>query len=84
MISFMLDCRTEYVLRNKAHIVDPCSVVKRGLNVLANGIDSCQPARTAQADMGRNFSLFLNFCMSKDKSTSIFNELFDKMDFMDP
>ena len=27
----------------------------------AKSIDSCQPAQSAPADMGRNFSLYLNF-----------------------
>ena len=30
-------------------------------NASANRIDSCQPARTAQADMGRNCLLLVNF-----------------------
>ena len=36
------------------------SLVKKGLNALTKSIDSCQPAQSAQADMSRNFSLFLN------------------------
>ena len=32
-----------------------------GLNAFAKSIDSCQPAQSAQADLGRNFSLSLNF-----------------------
>ena len=35
--------------------------MKRGLNVFAKSIDPCQPALSAHADMGRNFSLSLNF-----------------------
>ena len=34
---------------------------KRRLNVFAKSFDPCQPARTAQADMCRNFSLSLDF-----------------------
>ena len=30
---------------------------KGGLNALAKSIDPCQPAQSAQADMGRNFSI---------------------------
>ena len=41
-------------------IYKPCSV-KRRLNIFAKSIDSCRPARTAQADMERNFSHFFNF-----------------------
>ena len=29
---------------------------KKGINAIAKSIDSCQPAQSAQADMGRNFS----------------------------
>ena len=32
---------------------------KMGLNAFAKSIDPCQPAQSAQADMGRNFSLSL-------------------------
>ena len=39
---------------------DPCSV-KRDLNALAKSVDPCQPAQSAQADMGRHFSPSLNF-----------------------
>ena len=35
--------------------------VKRVLNTFAKRIDSCQTAQSAQADMGRNFSLSLVF-----------------------
>ena len=55
-----------------------------GVNVFAKGIGPCQPARSAQADMGRNFSLSLHllhvkewFCISSN------NRLFDEFDFMD-
>ena len=34
---------------------------KMWLRVFAKSFDPCQPTRSAQADMGRNFSLFLNF-----------------------
>ena len=37
-----------------------CSVL-RGLNAFAKSIGPGQPARTAQADLSRNFSLFLDF-----------------------
>ena len=37
-------------------------VIKRGfLMHLRKNIDPCQPAQSAQADMGRNFSLSINF-----------------------
>ena len=36
--------------------IERCSV-KRDLNTLAKSFESCQPAQSAQADMGRNFSL---------------------------
>ena len=36
------------------------SSVNRKLNAFAKSIDPCQPARTAQADMGRNFSIAFN------------------------
>ena len=35
--------------------------VNRGLIDFAKSIDPCQPAQFAEADMGRNFSLSLNF-----------------------
>ena len=35
--------------------------VKRELNASEKSIDPCQPAQSAQADMGRKFSLFFNF-----------------------
>ena len=47
--------------------------VKRGLNASAKSIDPRQSARSAQADMGRYFSLTLNVsaCQrSKGHSTS--------------
>ena len=34
---------------------------KRRRNEFAKSIDSCQPAQSAQADMGRNFLPPLNF-----------------------
>ena len=34
---------------------------KRVLNEIAKSINTCQPAQSAQADMGRNFSLSSNF-----------------------
>ena len=40
-------------------IIKPYSV-KRVLNAFAKSIDPCQPAQSAQADMGRYFSLNLN------------------------
>ena len=40
--------------------IEPCCV-KRSLNASAKGIDSCQLAQSAQADLSRNFSLSLNF-----------------------
>ena len=49
---------TEYRLpEHVSGTYDPFFVI-RGLNASAKSIDSCQPA---QADMGRNFSLSLNF-----------------------
>ena len=41
--------------------------VKKGLNlhVFAKSVDPCQPAQSAQADMGRNFLLSLNFLHDK-------------------
>ena len=41
-------------------INEACSV-KRGLEAFAKSIDPCQPAQFAPADMGRNFSLQINF-----------------------
>ena len=44
--------------------------MKMGFNVSAKSIDPCQPARTAQADMGRNSLVFVFFIyLSKDRST---------------
>ena len=40
--------------------------VSRDLNEFAKSIDVCQPEQSAQADMGRNFSLCLMFCIPKD------------------
>ena len=37
------------------------SLRKKGLNAFAKNIDPCQPAQSAQADMGRNFSHSLEF-----------------------
>ena len=34
---------------------------ERGLNPFAKSIDLCQPAQSAQADMGRNFSVSFIF-----------------------
>ena len=42
------------------------------------------PCYPAQADMGRNFTLSLNFLHVKDDFSSRSRRLFDKMDFMDP
>ena len=36
------------------------ALCKRGLNAFAKSIDLRHPAQSAQADMGRNFSLLLN------------------------
>ena len=44
-----------------------CSM-KRGLNASAKGIDSGQPAQLAQADLGRDLSLSVNFRHSKTQS----------------
>ena len=35
--------------------------LKRGLDAFANSIGSDQPAQSAQADLGRNFLLLVNF-----------------------
>ena len=35
--------------------------LKRGLNASVKSTDSCQPAQSAQANKGQNFSLSLNF-----------------------
>ena len=43
-----------------------CSV-KKGLNAFANSIDPRQPAQSAQADVGRNFSISFNFLHVKGK-----------------
>ena len=40
--------------------VEPCCI-KRGLNASAKSVDPCQPALSAQADMGRHFLLSVNF-----------------------
>ena len=45
-----------YRMCNKFVPIGPDSV-KRGLSEFAKSIDPCQPAQSAQADMGRNFSL---------------------------
>ena len=34
---------------------------EKGFNTYAKSINPCQPAHSAQADMGRNLSLVLNF-----------------------
>ena len=47
--------------------------MKRGVNAFAKSIDPYQPARIAQADMGRNFLLPLNNFASQ--------RITDKMDF---
>ena len=36
------------------HMYEQCCVTKRGLTACAKGIGAGQPARTAQADLGRN------------------------------
>ena len=41
-------------------IYEPCSV-KRGLHEFVKHIDPRQPALTAQADMGQNYLVPLNF-----------------------
>ena len=38
---------------------------KKGLRAFAKCVDLCQPARTAQADMGRYFLRFLTFLHAK-------------------
>ena len=35
--------------------------MKRGLYAFAKSIESCQPAKSAQADMGQNFSPSVHF-----------------------
>ena len=40
--------------------IESCCL-KRSLNAFAKSIDPCQPAQSAQADMGRYFSPSLNF-----------------------
>ena len=46
-----LDIKDHVIVLNEA-----CSV-KSGLHAYAKSIDPCQPAHSAQADMGRNFLL---------------------------
>ena len=41
--------------------------LKTGHNAPSKSFDSCQPARTAQADMSRNFLLFLIFTHLKQR-----------------
>ena len=57
--------------------------MKKGLNAFAKSIDSCQ--QSAQADMGRNFSLSLNFlhvtgpfCLTLTQTLSGFLSLIKK------
>ena len=40
--------------------------MKRGLNAFAKSVDPRQPAQSAQADMGRNFSLSVNCLRIKE------------------
>ena len=44
--------------------IESCSV-KRSLNASAKGIDSCQSAQSAEADLSRNFSQTLKFLYVK-------------------
>ena len=46
-------------------------MTKRRLNVCSKSIDSSQPAPTAQADLSRNFFLFVQFLYIKGTSCSI-------------
>ena len=39
---------------------------KRGLNAFAKSIDPCQPVQSAQAGMGQNFLLFVDFFSSPE------------------
>ena len=63
-----------YMYEEKVYMCGPCSV-KKGLKAFAKSIDPCQPAQSAQADMGRNFS--------HDNSTVGLNPLFVKMGVID-
>ena len=59
--------RSNIILQN---FNEPCSV-KRGLNAFAESIDLCQPAQSAQADMGQNFSLSLNFLKPRPTAQAV-------------
>ena len=52
---------------------------EQAVYAFAKSIDPCQPAQSAQADMGRNFSLCSNFLHVK--GPFYISRLFDKIDF---
>ena len=54
-----------------------------GLHVFAESFDTYQPAQSAQADMSRNFSLYLNFLLVKGQYSLCFSWIIDKkVDFL--
>ena len=56
--------------------------VKNGVNTLGESFDSCQPARTAQADMSRNFPPSLDFLHVKEKFHPLVQSIVGKMDML--
>ena len=42
-----------------------CILRKMGLNASVKSINPCKPAQSAQADIGRNFLLFVNYFFVK-------------------
>ena len=49
---------------NLSYLYEPHSVIGE-LNAFAKSVDSCQPVQSAQADMGRHFSLSINVLLVK-------------------
>ena len=69
-----------FSLRDTNLLFEPCSV-KKGFNALMKRFNPCQLAQSAQADMGRNFSLSLDLLHAKRLFYPVFLSKLEKMDF---
>ena len=82
-IDLQITFRDRYDIFKTNYLNGPC-LVKRGLNIFAKSIGSCQPAQSAQADMDRNFSLslfiYLFIYLSNNNAILRFGNFLDKMD----
>ena len=62
---FMKKVRQDNVKPKRNVLLNETSSAEKGLNAFAKSFDSYQPAQSAQADMGRYFSLSFSFLHAK-------------------